>query len=550
MSGDRSKYHETLRLIADKTSLPVLFTEDGKKVVIALEHKNDTSASRLRKAAKLAHSIDHCNTCKERVLKFFPLSIPDKEGRLIPLFLHPEMTPEPYGSLAQMNHEFCSQVDIVGIRILTGDFLLNYKEKEGRRREGQLFHHFYVCLSEKTQENVNVHLLQKAFHRYCPEFLPNMLETLLPRCSSSSPVEKIKMMKMSLECIRDAIPDITYGKNILPSVSWLLRIVERFESMEKIPCQLPLHQRWLLCAEIMLWTAIRPDGLEHQNAVSCVIQQAYNNVLPVMSSAKDRSALIKIMNYRLSPENYQRRTEAPSMGQVQNAIQALGDFTNTIMTLSEAAKIQGAVVIGTTPPSSLNAFASMIKEATDPIPSKKSPWGLAAKCGSQISGLRDLVKYAREHPEIKMYLDASGKMASVYVADTTLSPEKLCVPYLWAFHGDTSSKKVFAFEDKWTEIAVIIPQYETLTQQNAIFLLRGCHRIPVDSLNCCFPSFLNVAIRRICGPAFEKLNEKIRLPIPTTEPAIGRGTSVSSGDKLMYPIKILVDGKELLLTNL
>jgi hypothetical protein len=299
----------------------------------------------------------------------------------------------------------------------------------------------------------------------------------------------------------------------------------------------------------MLWTAIRPDGLEQQNAVSCVIQQAHNNVLPVMSSAKDRSALIKIMNYRLSSENYQRRTEAPSMGQVQNAIQALGDFTNTIMTLSEAVKIQGAVVIGTTPPSSLNAFASMIKEATDSIPSKKSPWGLAAKCGPQISGLRDLVKYAREHPEIKMYLDASGKMESVYVADTTLSPEKLCVPYLWAFHGDTS-KKVFAFEDKWTEIAVIIPQYETLTQQNAIFLLRGCHRIPVDSLNCCFPSFLNVAIRRICGPAFEKLNEKIRLPIPTTEPAIGRGTSVSCGDKLMYPIKILVDGKELLLTNL
>jgi len=152
-------------------------------------------------------------------------------------------------------------------------------------------------------------------------------------------------------------------------------------------------------------------------------------------------------------------------------------------------------------------------------------------------------------------LDASGTMESVYVAHTTLSAEKRCVPYLWAFHGDSkenseSNKKVFPFGGQWTEIAVIIPQYETLVQQNALFLLRGVDHVPADTLNCCFPSFLNVAVRRVCGPAFEKLNKKIRLPVPTKEPAIGRGTSVRAGNKLIFPVRVLVEGKEIMLTTL
>ena len=572
---DRTKYHATLHKIADKTGCPppVLFTVDGKKVVMAFEHKNEKITSLLRQATKLARSIDHCNTCEERVRKFFPLSIPNKDGCGIPLFLNPDTTPEPYGKLARKNGK-CVETEITGVCILTSDFLMDYAEEEGvdPRMEGKMFHHFHVRLPEKTEEGVDVDLLHKAFHRYCPELLPGMLDTLLPLSKwtlNNGLFEMIKDIKASLECIRDAIPEITYGENIRPSVSWLWRVVECFESMGKMPDQLTEHHRWLFCAEILLWTTISPDGLDHQNAVSCVIQQAHNNVIPVMSSAKDRSALIKIMNHRLSPLNYQRRTAAPTVGQVQNALQGLGDFTNRIMTLTEAGKIPGAVVVGTTtttstPLSSMDAFASMIKDAKEkssavhpvhPVKSKKSPWGLAAKCGPQIHGLRDLVKYAREHPESKIYMDASGTMESVYVAHTTLSAEKRCVPYLWAFLGDNNEKsefrkKKFPFGGKWTEIAVIIPQYETLLQQNAIFLLRGCDRVPVDINNCCLPSFLSVAVRRVCGPAFEKMNEKIRLPIPTMEPAIGQGTSVKADNKLICPVKILLEGKEFCLTTM
>ena len=565
---DRTKYHAILHAIADKTGCPppVLFTVDGKKVVMAFEHKNN-STSCLRKATKLARSIDHCNICEERVRKFFPLSIPDKDGCGIPLFLNHDTTPEPYKKLARRNEKYCAETSITGLCIITSDFLLDYPEEEGMdpRMEGRLFHHFHVRLPEKTDADVDVDLLHKAFCRYCPELLPGMLDTLLPLSKwtlNNGLAEMIKDIKTSLECIRDAIPEITYGEKIEPSVSWLWRVVERFESMRKMPDQLTPHQRWLFCAEILLWTPISPDGLDHQNAVSCVIQQAHNNVIPVMSSANNRSALIKIMNHRLSPLNYQRRTAAPTVGQVQNALQGLGDFTNRIMTLTEAAKIPGAVVVGfhQQPVSSMEAFSSMIKEAkataaTDPVQPKKSPWGLAARCGPQIHGLRDLVKYARAHPESKMHLDASGTMESVYVAHTTLSAEKRCVPYLWAFHGDNkenseSKKKVFPFGGQWTEIAVIIPQYETLVQQNALFLLRGVDHVPADTLNCCFPSFLNVAVRRVCGPAFEKLNKKIRLPVPTKEPAIGRGTSVRAGNKLIFPVRVLVEGKEIMLTTL
>jgi len=532
---DRADYHAKLRIMADKTAHPppILHTVDGKKVVIALEHKNSETRL-LKKALKLARSIDHCNTCQERVHKFFPLSIPDKDGRPMPLFLsNPETTPEPYDELARMNQTFCCETEITGIRILTGDLLLGCQEEEGDdpREEGRLYHHFHVRLPDKTDWDVNNLLLDKAFRRYCPELLPNMLRMLIPSTTHQ--------IKASLECIRDCIPEITYGEKIAPSVAWLLRVVDRFDSL---PAQLTPAQKWLFCAEILLWTPISPDGLDESSAVSCIIQQAHNNVLPVMSSANNRPALIKILNHRLSPVHYQRRTAAPTEGQVNNAIAGLGDFTNTIMTLSEAAKIPGAVVMGSGGKSSMSAFQSMIKEAV--------PVTLADKCGPAIHGICDLVRYARDHPDSKIHLDGSA-LSSVYVASTTLSPERLAVPYMWSFQQDTSyTTKVFPFGGKWTEIAVILPQYETMQYKNTLFLLRGCHHLPVEVKNCCFPEFLSVAVRRVCGAAFEMLNNKIRLPVPTVEPAIGRGTSVSGTDKLISPVRVLVEGREFTLTTM
>jgi len=535
---DRADYHAKLRIMADKTAHPppILQTVDGKKVVLALQHKNSDTPL-LKKAVKLARSIDNCKTCQERVRKFFSLSIPDKDGRPIPLFLrNAETTPAPYDQLARMNQTFCGEMEITGIRILVGDLLFGYQEEEGEdpRQERTLYHHFHVRLPDKTDWDVDNLLLDKAFRRYCPELLPNMLRTLMP-----STTYKIRA---SLECIRDAIPEITYGDKIAPSVTWLLRVVDRFESLGKTPVQLTPAQRWLLCAEILLWTPISPDGLDESNAVSCIIQQAHNNVLPVMSSANNRPALINILNHRLSPENYQRRTAAPTEGQVQNAMVGLGDFTNTIMTLSEAAKIPGAVVVGSGSKSSMSAFQSMIKEA--------APVTLADKCGPAIHGLRDLVRYAREHPNADIHLDASA-LSSVYVARTTLCPERLAVPYMWSFQQDTSyTTKVFPFSGTWTRITVILPQYETMQYKNILFLLRGCDRIPAEVKNCCFPEFLSVSVRRVCGSAFEMLNNKIRLPVPTMEPAIGRGTSVSAADKLISPLRVLVEGREFTLTTM
>ena len=560
---NREDYYATLRIMAEMTPPPVLTTLEGKKVMIALQHKNTPV---LRQVVKRARKIDHCQTCEERVLKLFPLSIPDKDGNIVPLFLNPTTTPKPYQDLARRNQEYCHHTDITGIRILTGsdEYLFDFAEEQGvdPKMEGRLFHHFYKLLpSQKTElDPEETNLLHKAFHRYCPRQLPDMLETLLPLSKwtlNNGLFEMIKDIKTSLECIRDAIPEITYGENIRLSVSWLWRVVERFESMGKMPDQLTVHHRWLFCAEILLWTTISPDGLDHQNAVSCVIQQAHNNVIPVMSSAKDRSALIKILNHRLSPENYQRRTAAPSEGQINNAIHALGDFTNTIMTLEEAAQIPGAVIVGVgipanTKTSSMSAFDAMKKEAktaTAITNKKKNPWGLAERCSEpQIQGLKDLVKYARDHPQTPIYLDASG-MVSVYVASTTLSKEMCCVPYMWCFLQDTMTK-IFTFPSPWAEIAVILPQYETTTYHNTLFLLRGALRVPSDLKNCCFPEFLSIASRRVCGPAFEKLNEKIRLSLPTAEPAIGRGTSASRGETLIKPIRVRVEGREYTLTTM
>lgn len=571
---DRALYWETLFLLSDKSATrpPVLSTKDGKKLVVALVHSGILQGTNLvQKAAMKNRKMEKCKVCQERLYKFLPLSILHSDGKqLVPLFMDPKTTPDAYKHLALINKEISEKTPIIGLQILYGDsFLFNLQEESGADPRGGLFHHFHISLPfySDVGKGERNHL-EKAFHRYCPQLLPSLLDTLMPRYGTGSPSTKIKNLVESLQIIQECIPKVTYGEKIQPSVDWLVQIAQRFEQLNKIPSQLSSAQLWLLSAEILLWTSLSPDGLDCQNTVSPVIQQAHNNVLPVMSYARNKTALINLLNHRLSPDQYQRRTAAPSEGQINNAIRGLGDFTNAVMTITEARDISHSIVTGmdpipSEPVSSMTAFASMMKfvkasriDSSEPTTQKRDPSSLAGRCGNEldIKGIHDLLAYVRANPTKKIYLDTTTttKMESVYIAKTTLSNDKLCVPYLWAFLRDSTTKKL-SFSPAMAEVALILPQFEDpgCPHRNIIFLLKNCTQKPVDVGNCCFPEFLSVACRRVCGSAFEEMNKQIRLPLPDKDSAIGRGTSViNATGQLMYEVRVQVEGKVFTLTNL
>lgn len=535
-------YHEALRIIADKTKhpLPQLTTVEGKKITVALRHGGNTDAF-----LDMIHQRHRCNTCISRSKRLGRLSIPDKKGHPMPLFLvSSTLLDDSYAPLYQANEQLCT-TPIVGLSVLVGSHVEGYLEKEGMEIScSQPFRHYHICIPEDKRSEISsteAKLLEKAFQRYCSSLLPQLLDTLLPKDGPGTPLEKITRLQESLRIVESALSEAVYGNHLAPSVQWLLRIADFFEKEGKLPHQRTKAQMWLLCAEMLLWTSIHPDGRSGSGVVSPVIQQAHGHVIPLMDKAVDKKAMIRMISDRMSPLNYQRPTAAPTKGQVENAMATLGEFSNRVLTMEEAAALPHAILCRsqeTCTSSSMAAFQDMLG-VTKP---KKNPASLADRCRG-ITTLTQLLSEMRNHPEKKLELQVQG-MSRIYVAGTTLDPAKLCVPHLWAFLGSFPKN----FPDEWSEVAVIHPLYEYLPQYRTIlFVLHKVHHPPaVNTMtNCCFPEFLDVQYRRICRSAFEDINKRLSIKIKKGQTlAMGVGVSATNdAGKLNKPLKVRVDGR-------
>jgi hypothetical protein len=325
------------------------------------------------------------------------------------------------------------------------------------------------------------------------------------------------------------------------------------------------------CARFLLWTGLAPDG--PANAVSCLVQQATGQVIPLLAEARDESALKAILSERLSPLNYQRRstTNELSEGAVRIAMDTLGAFANRVMTLEEASALPTTVTVQRRPLAppppppptvtdskcedkvvpaaagagahdTLAAFGSML-----PISAvkKRAPFTFASRCDAEdgaITSVEDLLARIASGAVHKLEVKPVG-LSITYAASTTLEPDKLSVPHLWAFYTGRSPAEC-GMTAEFVEVAAVMPLHRYVREyKNVLFLVEGA-RPPPNPGNCCFPAFLSVQHRRTCGKAFERINTALPIVIPEGPVACGVGTSASGEDgKLVYPVHIRVNGK-------
>ena len=552
-------YHEALRVIANKSKhpLPQLTTVEGKKVTVALRHGGNP-----KEFCDLIRRQHGCNECVSRCKVLGRLSIPDKKNGLpMPLFMvHPKLLDESYEALAQANGMLC-KAPIVGLKVLVGTHVGGYEEEGGMEPSTQKpFRHYHVRIPEDKRSEVDAieaKRLEKAFWRYCPSLLPNLLDTLLPHKEAGTVEEKVGRMKTSLLVAQSALSEAVYGDRLLPSLKWLLLIVEYFEKEGKLPLPRSTNQLWLLCAEMLLWTAIHPDGADGKNAVSPVVQQAHGNLIPLLDKAMDKQAMIKILNDRMDPCHYQRPTTAPTQGQIQNAMSALGEFSNRVLTVEEAVALPHAISLcssSSSMPSSMATFKDMLTSATRTATrTKKDPGAFAGRCAvgaMEIRTVRDLVAHLKARPHTRLEVSVRG-MADMYVGGTTLPEEKLCVPHFWCFTG-TRGAYAHKFPDDWAEVAVVHPLYEYLSQYRTVLFVLKNMRMSTTVGNCCFPEFLEPQYRRTCRSAFEEMNRRIHLEVKGNDGngnamamAMGVGIcAINDLGKLNSPVSVRVDGLE------
>jgi hypothetical protein len=223
---------------------------------------------------------------------------------------------------------------------------------------------------------------------------------------------------------------------------------------------------------------------------------------------------------------------------------ALGDFSNKIMTHEEAALLPHAIVLQPSS-SSMEAFQAMLSSPHVTV-RKKTPATFAERC-APMDTVVELLRKLREKPGKKLEIQCGG-LSNVYVASTTLDPNKLCVPHLWCFMGSRSSAV------EWVQVALVHPLFEYIPQyKSVLFTLEKspgttAQRYP----NCCFPEFLDVSLRRACRSAMEDLNRRVKLTVePGIKASVGVGTSAKTETgELIKPIRVRWEGREYLISKL
>ena len=454
--------------------------------------------------------------------------------------------------------------DITGAIVMRhGPMIYGYQQTEGFDKYCRSFFHSHAHGPEtelSTADSGYLALVGYAFHRYLvvDKQMERLVDNLLVQGSAS--------LELLMRILTH--PDMPYGGRWMPAVKWLSSVLTNLEASDVKWTNMTPEQKFVFSAQQIINCGISPDFGD--NSVCPLFSTAHGNIIPLLQSARDEEAMKKMCTERLNPAYYQRPTAAPSLGNVAIARATLGDFTNTVMTLAELKELVPTAVFHATGPvptaepvSSLSAFATLESAARAGAGAGSS---FAARCGRdmlaiKIGALRTVhqfVEFGRAHPEIPVFLVGNHPSHHRgYCAKTTLSTCFLAVPHLW-------SVELKASGDRMVDIPVpprtgLVPiiatvlasEYSGSTAPRNVFFVTADAKYARNPMttNCCYPEFLKVEVRRVCGTAFEALNGTMPLVVPSEPIVAGIAITDMHSDHSIVPLQLMISGFRVTLTH-
>lgn len=530
--------------IYDPTRLTLL---DGRKLNVVFCH--DVSQEDKRKMYKLVHDQFNCRECGRRAENYCKHST--KYG--LPVFLHPScveelsyphciefVSKEDYDLYSDMSSLSCNLVKspIVGLKIVDKS-LYDYPQESGG------FHHWIVRVPKHYESsnfsNKEILKIESAFHRYLPELMPSLVAKI-----TGESRENLDSSKQSLLLMKECLDVATYGNKFIPALDWCLNIVNDLLSSEKSLHKMTDYEKWTFYATHLL---VSPISEELHGAVCPFYHTVNNNILDLLGKANSKEEMIKLVENRLSPENYQRRDVNANINEneIKIAMTHLGDFTNTVMTFSEVCNLPHAVTVNKAT-SSLYGFNKMLNSLTES--KNDAPFNFAKRCETSIEDkiksiktVDDLLEFVSQNPYVKVEIESESNN-SVYISKTTLDSEKISVPHFWSY----CNNKIHT--PTWGNVTCILPMYKYITKyKNVAFICDNSEISPSGLGNCCFPEFLNSKYTRICGKAFERLNTTVPIFTPDEKLAIGIGKSGKNQQGDVH-IKLRINNTQIIINKL
>jgi hypothetical protein len=509
-----------------------------------------------------------CRTCAWRYCSLHNVS--GKAG--VPALFHSAdvHADTPFWDLARTSETVCRR-DATGMVFVHADTtsLFDYPETEGGYR------HFTVPVTgvPETATKDRARLADVAVKRYITK--SSIFDDLLVRLFRQS--------QGSLDIMTSCLDEAVYGDRWKPAVKWLESMLAVAPTKAAFDAMTDA-QKLVFKTDALLRAGISPDagsgsGRDTYSAVSPLLQTAKDNVLRLLETADTKAGMTAFITATLSPTTYQRRTAEATAGQVTNALKTLGDFTNTVMTIPKLLEVvpEDAIVAhkvrSTDPTSAAVGFAAQLAKAgaagagagsSGSGGGSKKPTKFMSfeekTAVSRISSVEAFVKYTRSHPDAVVEMCPMGH--AILIVDTTLPKEHLipaCARHTWAF-DQYFDRYLSVPKTPWIPVTHTLLLYKyTGEYKNIAFLVApSACALRKSPPNFCFPVFLETAIRRTCGSAFEGLKNTSTMALPEgytpnkTPVAVGFGTSVKDGitGSLIEPVKLRVDGMEMTLKTL
>jgi ferredoxin len=119
----------------------------------------------------------------------------------------------------------------------------------------------------------------------------------------------------SCQVFESILQRIPYGNTFLHSLRWGMSILKDLETQTKSLDKMSPKDRFVFYMNHLFKAGFSPES----NGAVCLPCQTLFQIVDLLEDAHDEHAMMVLCNERLSPLNYQRRTDEASAGQIASA---------------------------------------------------------------------------------------------------------------------------------------------------------------------------------------------------------------------------------------
>lgn len=475
----------------------------------------------------------------------------------------------------------------------------------GHKFYGETFLH-YNYSGEKCGMELNdqIYKAQRALDKYVP-----LIDSLM----SPLTMHDLRSINDSLKLlINDILPSATYASRLNHGVRWFNSILEQMKNSGAPSYaaftawnDTPLAKKIEIIGKAVLGEKIAIDETDGEVTVTAY-HQLIGSVFNVLQMGGNRDRIIRTLEARYCPEKYMQTTKAPTVGKIQNAIAALGDYKcrlHTVYSLAAAKapilQLRGSPLTnrhttgfgggggggGVTSTSvsgggsggggggSMDAMMELLAENV--VRKKESKFALAKRLHAENERKRREIneRYEREQREINERIERENRLR---INSMTELMDRIRTGEIWELKVDSFDREVVWFGgfeggkigdmlvtgNNWgwqytKEVKVfgkkkiwgIVPIDNLGGFTNWIFIYdkEGARNVPKLKAPIYWPGILRTEYFKKFGEVFKSVGQKSQVLYPISEenynhPAIGCGVTRDTTSRLVRPINVYING--------